>query len=175
MFASPMAINVTSYKLVYWSYNGTSETNITVIGPLLLWDLKEGPFTQIIWKLEATTATIDLTSHSGNSVIKGLQTCVQHPLALLVGSINIPKNKTIFGISCSNCNITSCVDNYNNGTLLTVKHSSYILVPSNFMGPWHHDRGLQVVKEIKTLLVKKKRFVGLMIAGIIAAITPLPP
>jgi hypothetical protein len=29
MFASPMAINVTSYKLVYWSYNGTSETNIT--------------------------------------------------------------------------------------------------------------------------------------------------
>jgi hypothetical protein len=25
----PMAINVTGYKLVYWSYNGTSETNIT--------------------------------------------------------------------------------------------------------------------------------------------------
>jgi hypothetical protein len=39
MFASPMAVNVAGYKLVYWSYNGTSETNIVgywtspVVGP----------------------------------------------------------------------------------------------------------------------------------------------
>jgi fluoride ion exporter CrcB/FEX len=41
------------------------------------------------------------------------------------------------------------------------------------MGPWYHDRGLHVVKEIKTLLVREKRFVGLMITGIIAAITAI--
>jgi hypothetical protein len=47
------------------------------------------------------------------------------------------------------------------------------LVPTNFTGPWYHDRGLQVVKEIKSLLVKEKRFVGLLRAGIVAAITAI--
>jgi hypothetical protein len=41
------------------------------------------------------------------------------------------------------------------------------------MGPWYHDRGLQVVKEIKIFLVREKRFVGLMITGIIVAITAI--
>jgi hypothetical protein len=91
----------------------------------------------------------------------------------LAGSINISKNRTISDISCSNCNLTSCVDNYINGSLLIVKQSPYILVPTNFTGSWYHDRGLQVVKEIKSLLVREKRFVGLLIAGIVAAITAI--
>jgi hypothetical protein len=41
------------------------------------------------------------------------------------------------------------------------------------MRPQYHGRGLQVVEAIKTLLVRKKRFVGLMIAGIIATITAI--
>jgi hypothetical protein len=94
-----------------------------------------------IWKLGAATANINLTSHSDSSVIKGLQVCVQHSFALLARSINISKNRTIFDISCSNCNLISCVDNYINNSLLIVKQSPYILVPTNFMGPWHHDRG----------------------------------
>jgi hypothetical protein len=102
-----------------------------------------------------------------------LQACVQHPFALLAGSINISKNGTLFDISCSNYSLTSCVDNYISGSLLIVKQSPYILVPTNFMGPWYHDRGLLVVKEIKTLLVREKRFVGFVIAGIIVAITAI--
>jgi hypothetical protein len=43
------------------------------------------------------------------------------------------------------------------------------LVPTNFTGPWYQDRRLQVIKEIKSLLVREKRFVGLLIAGIVAA------
>jgi hypothetical protein len=62
-------------------------------------------------------------------------------------------------------------DNYINGSLLIVKQIPYILVSPNFMGPLYHDRGLQVVKEIKSLLVREKRFVGLLKAGIVAAIT----
>jgi hypothetical protein len=91
----------------------------------------------------------------------------------LAGSINISKNRTIFDISFSNCNLTSCVDNYLNGSLLIVKQSPYILIPTNFTGPWYHDRGLQVVKEIKSLLVREKRFVGLLMTGIVAAITAI--
>jgi hypothetical protein len=65
------------------------------------------------------------------------------------------------------------MDNYINGSLLIVKQSPYILVCTNFTGQWYHDRGLQVVKEIKSLLVREKRFVGLLIAGIVAAITAI--
>jgi predicted membrane-bound spermidine synthase len=54
-----------------------------------------------------------------------------------------------------------------------VKQSFTILVPTNFTGPWYHDRGLQVVKEIRSLLVREQRFVGLLIAGIVAAITAI--
>jgi hypothetical protein len=102
-----------------------------------------------------------------------LQACVQHHFSLLAGSINISKNRTVFDISCSNCNLTSCVDNYINGSLLIEKQSPYILVPTSFTGQWYHDRGLQVVKEIKSLLVRDKRFVGFLIAGTVAAITAI--
>jgi hypothetical protein len=100
-----------------------------------------------------------------------LQDCVQHPFALLAGSINISRNGTIFDIACSNCNLTSSVDNYINDSLLIVKQSPYILIPTNFMGPWYQDRGLQVVKEIKSLLLREKRCEGLLMAGTVAAIT----
>jgi fluoride ion exporter CrcB/FEX len=65
------------------------------------------------------------------------------------------------------------VDNYINGSLLIVKQNPYILLPTNFTGQWYHDRGLQVVKDIKSLLVRDKRCVGLLIAGIVAAITAI--
>jgi hypothetical protein len=151
-----MAIYVTGYKLGYWSYNGTSETNIMGYWTTPLVGPDGGTIQSDTWKLRAATANINLTSHSGSSVIKGLQACVQHPFALLAGSINISKNRTIFDISCSNCNLTSCADNYINGSLLIVKQSLYILVLTNFTGPWYHDRGLQVVKEIKSLFVREK-------------------
>jgi hypothetical protein len=98
-------MNVAGYKLVYWSYNGTSETNImgywttSLVGP-------DGTIQSDIWQLRAATDNINLTSHSGSSVIKGLQACVHHPFALLAGSINVSKNRTIFDIPWSNCNLT---------------------------------------------------------------------
>jgi hypothetical protein len=120
LFAFPIAINVTGYKLGYWSYNWHFWNYNGVL------DLPSGGTRQrnpSIRYMEAgaATAIINLTSHSGSSVIKGWQACVQHPFALLAGSINISRNGTIFDISCSNCNLTSCVDNYISGSLLIVK------------------------------------------------------
>jgi hypothetical protein len=151
-----MGINVTGYKLVYCSYNGNSETNIMGYWTTSLIGSDREAIQSDIWKLGAATATINLTSHSSSSVIKGLQACVQHPFALLAGSINTSRNGTVFDISCSNCNLTSCVGNYINSSLLIAKQSPYILVPTNFMGPRYHHRGLQVVKEIKSFLVREK-------------------
>jgi hypothetical protein len=133
-----MTINVTGFKLVYWSYKALLKLILWGIGPPLLWDqmhISDCIYQSDICKLGAATANTNLTSHSGSSVVKGLQACVQHSFALLAGSINSSKNRMIFDISCSNCNLTSCVDNYIHGSLLRVKQSPYILVPTNFMGP----------------------------------------
>jgi hypothetical protein len=62
-----------------------------------------------IWEVGGTTATNNITSHSDSSVVLALQACVQQPFALLSGTINISRNGIIFDISCSNCNLTSCV------------------------------------------------------------------
>jgi hypothetical protein len=40
-------------------------------------------------------------------------------------------------------------------------------------GPWYHDKGLQFIKEVKSLLVREKRVTGLIIASIVAAITAI--
>jgi hypothetical protein len=40
-------------------------------------------------------------------------------------------------------------------------------VPINSLGDWYADRGLQVVKEIKEFLLREKRLIGLIIAGIV--------
>jgi hypothetical protein len=78
-----MAINITGYKLVYGSYNGTSETNIMGYWNTSLMGPDRGTIQSDTWKLEAATANINVTSHSGTSVIKGLQASVQHSFALL--------------------------------------------------------------------------------------------
>jgi hypothetical protein len=52
IFASPRAINVTGYKLVYWSHNGTSETYIMGYQTTPLVGPNGGAIYSDIWKLE---------------------------------------------------------------------------------------------------------------------------
>jgi hypothetical protein len=44
-------------------------------------------------------------------------------------------------------------------------------VPTNILGDWYADRGLQVVKDIKVFLLRVKRMVGLITAGTMAFVT----
>jgi hypothetical protein len=55
----------------------------------------EGTIQSDIWKLRAATTNINLTSHSGSSLVKGLQACIQHPFVLLAGPMNISENRSI--------------------------------------------------------------------------------
>jgi hypothetical protein len=55
--------------------------------------------------------------------------------------------------------------------ILVVRHIPYLLIPTNFTGPWYYDKGLQVIKEVKRQLVREKKVIGLIIAGIVATIT----
>jgi hypothetical protein len=132
-----------------------------------------------IWKLTAATELLNLTSwfldDLGHGVDKrGLQAYVQHPFALVMGNLNITKNGSIYEINCLTCNLTACTSTYNKGeTIFVVKHVPYLLVPTNLTGPWYHDKGLQFIKEVKSLLVREKRVTGLIIASIVAAITAI--
>jgi hypothetical protein len=107
---------------VYWSYNGTSEINTTSYWTTPLLGPVGGTIQLDLWKLGAATVLLNLTNCSLVKTVgigagsRGLQACVQHPFALLIGKINITKNESIFYITCPNCNLTLCVDNDNNGS-----------------------------------------------------------
>jgi hypothetical protein len=86
-----------------------------------------------------------------------------------MGNLNTTKNGLIYEINCLTCHLTACTSTYNKGkTILVVRHIPYFLVPTIFTGPWYHNKDLQVTKEVKGLLVREKRVIGLIIAGILA-------
>jgi hypothetical protein len=131
-----------------------------------------------IWKLTAATELLNLTSWSlddpGGGVDKrGLQACV-HLFAVVVGDLNITKNGSIYEINCLTCNLTACTNTYNKGEMiLVVRHIPYLLITTNFTSPWYPDKGLYIGNEVKSLLVREKRSIDLIIAGIVAAITAI--
>jgi hypothetical protein len=120
----------------------------------------EGNIQTNVWKLTAVTELLNLTRWTPDDLggvgadRKGLQACVQYPFALVVGNLNITKNGSMYEINCLTCNLTACTSTYNKGVMiLVVRHISYLLVPTNFTGPWYYDKSLQVLKEVKGLLV----------------------
>jgi hypothetical protein len=138
----------------------------------------EGNIQTDIWKLTAARELLNLTSWSlddlgrGEADQKGLQACVQHVFALVMGSLNITRSGSIYEINCLTCNLTACTSIYNKcEMILMVRHVPYLPVPTNFTGPWYHDKGLHVTKEVKVLLVREKRVICLFITGIVATIT----
>jgi hypothetical protein len=89
-----------------------------------------------VWKLIASTELLNLSSWSLNDLggsgmdKKGLQACVQHPFALVMGNLSITKNGSIYKINCLTCNLTACTSTYNKGEMiLVVRHIPYLLVP----------------------------------------------
>jgi hypothetical protein len=91
-----------------------------------------------------------------------------------MGDLNITKSSSIYKVNCLICNLTACTSTYNkNKTILVVRYIPHLLVPTNFTGIRYHDKSLQVIKEGKGLLVREKRVIGLIIAGIMAAISAI--
>lgn len=98
--------------------------------------------------------------------------CVPSPYALLIGNINVYFVGDQFNVSCNNCILTNCISWVPLGTqVMILKQPSFIMLPVNISGPWYAERSLQVLKEIEYALSRQKRFVGLLIAGIMALVT----
>jgi hypothetical protein len=104
----------------------------------------------------------------------GLQACNQHLCTLVIGNVEVAKGEVLYSITCQGCNLTTHISSLNKDrdTLIVVQ-PPYVLVPTNSLGDWYANRDLQVVKEIKGFLLREKRMVGLITAGIAALVTTI--
>uniref|UniRef100_A0A8I3WNB2 Retroviral envelope protein GP41-like domain-containing protein n=1 Tax=Callithrix jacchus TaxID=9483 RepID=A0A8I3WNB2_CALJA len=102
-----------------------------------------------------------------------VQACVASPYAILYGNISISEISGHYSITCPDCVLTNCIDStvFPTPVFMIVHQHSYVMLPVNISGPWYDDRGLQVLQQVMDLMVHPKRFLGLLIASIIAIVT----
>jgi hypothetical protein len=124
--------------------------------------------------LAAAISLLNLTSWSLADLAEkiGLQAWVQHLYALGIGNAEVAKGEVLCNITCQGYYLTTCISSHNKDKyILIMVQPPYVLVPTNSLGDWYADWGLQVVKEIKGFLLREKRMVGLIIMGIEALVT----
>lgn len=98
--------------------------------------------------------------------------CVPPPYALLTGIIHIHPEKEGYSVGCQGCNLTNCISVIDSSFDVVVLHQpSFVMLPVQVNGTWYEHSGLQVLKRLHELLVRLKRFIGMLIAGLVAVIT----
>ncbi|XP_074243844.1 endogenous retrovirus group K member 25 Env polyprotein-like [Saimiri boliviensis] len=119
------------------------------------------------WK--AGTRSVSYPSHSQHYV----QACVASPYALLYGHINISVSSGHYHISCPSCTLTNCIDSsiFPAHTILVVHQPPYVMLPVNVSGPWYDEYSLQILHDIRDLIVRPKRFLGILIASILTIVS----
>ncbi|KAL0624437.1 envelope glycoprotein [Plecturocebus cupreus] len=93
--------------------------------------------------------------------------------ALQLGDIKIAENNGHYSITCSACILTNCLDStvFPTPVILTVHQPPYIMLPINISGPWYDEKALQVLNQMRDLMIRPKRFIGLLIASILAIVS----
>nr|KAF6274193.1 hypothetical protein mMyoMyo1_010371 [Myotis myotis] len=83
--------------------------------------------------------------HDNLTVITGLTACVAPPYLFLIGIVDIALKGNLYIISCTHCNLSSCVSRYNFGYEVVVLHQpSFVMLPVNITGPWYRDTGSHI-------------------------------
>ncbi|XP_064221661.1 endogenous retrovirus group K member 19 Env polyprotein-like [Aotus nancymaae] len=102
-----------------------------------------------------------------------VKACVAAPYALFYGSINITYASGQYFISCSSCTLTNCLDSsaFPTPTILVVHQPPYVMLPVNISGPWYDECSLQILHQIRDLVIHPKRFIGLLVTGILAIVS----
>ena len=103
---------------------------------------------------------------------KGYANISKANVTACVININITLRGKHFNVSCINCNLSNCMSNVPDHTIVMILHQpAFVMLPVNVTGPWYAERGLQVIEELKNALCRQKRVVGLIIAGITAVVS----
>ena len=85
-----------------------------------------------------------------------------------------------FIVYCFNCLLTKCVSLWDDGlSVIVVYQQGLSIIPVNLSGSKYSKRDLQILEELDHTLARKKRMVGLIIAGVtfitqIASATKFP-
>lgn len=149
-----------------------------------LWTGNNRTWQSELWKLTASMDYITISkanvtrcpsgsiSGSGSSWNVSVSACVPEPYALLIGQLNIQRDNStgMITLNCSSCVLSNCVNNTNEQVAILFQ-PSFVFLPVNLTGLWYEESGLAVLQQAQNQLIRGKRFIGLLIAGITALIT----
>ncbi|CAD7682659.1 unnamed protein product [Nyctereutes procyonoides] len=136
-----------------------------------------------LWKLYAafdqiyTNDSISYPEAILNPTLR-VRTCVPPPFFLVIGNgqVTVEKTKTptFYRIHCPLCILTNCVPIDKkidfNTKLFLVQQPPYWMIPVDVRGPWYANFGVQLAQELVKKLRRTRRFLGLLIAGMVATI-----
>lgn len=133
----------------------------------------------MLWKLAAAShevvATVTYPRNNNSTTTTwtvNVTACVPDPYALLIGKVNISHRNSTFNVTCTNCQLTNCIANIPWGEQVVVLHQpAFVMLPVDLSEPWYDDHSVQVWRELTSALSRPRRFVGLLIAGIMALVT----
>lgn len=149
-----------------------------------LWTGNNHTWQSDLWKLVAAmdyitisranvsfAPTTGVLSGSGSSWNVSVSACVPEPYALVIGEVQIlTDTQGVLTTTCTQCILTNCVNSTKRDVLIVIQ-PSFVFLPTNITGPWYDDKGLAVLQQAQIQLIRGKRFIGLLIAGITALVT----
>ncbi|KAB0338002.1 hypothetical protein FD755_025397 [Muntiacus reevesi] len=134
-----------------------------------------------VWKLLAAFETSGSFLQTGEKVKGGLfwnatwrypRACVPYPFMIIAGSVNLTKKNSQYYIHCFNCTLTNCIRGMeNNSGALIVKQPPFVMMPVNLTEPWYEESGLELWERVRTALARPRRWIGLIILGVVTLIT----
>ncbi|KAL0582215.1 envelope glycoprotein [Plecturocebus cupreus] len=100
------------------------------------------------------------------------QSCVASPYAIIAGNVSIIRASGSYSIYCENCILTNCIDSSFFPFIPFFLYTSpYVMLPVNVSGPWYDEKALLVFQQVRDLMIRPKRFLGILIASIIAVVS----
>ena len=91
---------------------------------------------------------------------------------ILVGSVTLSKNASLYHVHCFNCTLTNCIRGMeNNSGALIVKQPPFVMMPVNLTEPWYEESGLELWNKVRTALARPRRGIGLIILGVVMLVT----
>ena len=74
---------------------------------------------------------------------------------ILVGSVTLSKNASLYHVYCFNCTLTNCIRGMgNNSGALIVKQPPFVMMPVNFTEPWYEESGLELWNKVRAALAR---------------------
>lgn len=169
-------VSVCNTHICDWAPVGADGAPKDLIGGLFTSDHRH--FFSSIWRLGAALGNVSLgranvtTNMNGQYDKKNVSilACVPEPYVLLVGNFSVNLSNSIYNLSCSDCNITNCVTQGIESVVI-LKQPSFVMLPVKLSQPWHKEKSEAVLEKIVSELNRSKRFIGMMVTGIVALVT----